>query len=341
MPNAASLPLFVRIRQHGRRRAIVDKDGTHSYDALLRDASRVAASLLEDGRRMDLDEERVAFLITPSYCWVSVLWGIWLAGGIAVPLPLGAPAAELEYLLDDTQAEAIIFDEANETIVRSLAATRSLRAHGCANLLTHTETVLPAITPERRAMILYTSGTTSRPKGVVTTHANITAQVATLVAAWEWSADDRILLCLPLHHVHGIINIVSCAMWSGAICEMLPRFDAKTVWERIASGELTLFMAVPTIYLKLIAEWETSPRERQRILSKGAAKLRLMVSGSAALPVGTLKRWKEITGHTLLERYGMTEMGMALSNSYRGQRIPGSVGTPLPGVEVRLVDERG
>jgi malonyl-CoA/methylmalonyl-CoA synthetase len=203
------------------------------------------------------------------------------------------------------------------------------------------KSALPAISGERRAMILYTSGTTSRPKGVVTTHSNIAAQISTLVDAWEWSADDRILLCLPLHHVHGIINIVSCALWAGAICEMLPRFDASMVWERLASGDLTLFMAVPTIYVKLIAEWEASSPERRRRLSQGAARLRLMVSGSAALPVSTLQRWKEITGHTLLERYGMTEIGMALSNAYRGERIPGSVGKPLPGVEVRLADESG
>ena len=107
-------------------------------------------------------------------------------------------------------------------------------------------------------MILYTSGTTSRPKGVVTTHANITAQITSLVEAWEWSADDRIVLCLPLHHVHGIINVVSCALWSGATCEMLPRFDANAVWERIASGSVTLFMAVPTIYVKLIAAWDAA-----------------------------------------------------------------------------------
>ena len=107
-------------------------------------------------------------------------------------------------------------------------------------------------------MILYTSGTTSRPKGVVNTHANITAQITSLIDAWEWSADDRIVLCLPLHHVHGIINVVACALWAGAVCEMLPRFDANAIWERIASGELTLFMAVPTIYVKLIAAWEAS-----------------------------------------------------------------------------------
>ena len=190
-------------------------------------------------------------------------------------------------------------------------------------------------------MILYTSGTTNRPKGVVTTHANITAQMTSLIEAWEWSAEDRIALFLPLHHVHGIINVVSCALWAGAVCEMMPRFDAHAVWERIASGQTTLLMAVPTIYVRLIAAWEESAGDHRSILRERAARLRLMVSGSAALPVSTLERWREITGHTLLERYGMTEIGMALSNPYRGKRVPGSVGRPLPRVEVRLVNERG
>jgi malonyl-CoA/methylmalonyl-CoA synthetase len=190
-------------------------------------------------------------------------------------------------------------------------------------------------------MILYTSGTSSRPKGVVTTHANIAAQIETLVEAWEWSADDRILLYLPLHHVHGIVNVVSCALWSGATCQMLPRFEENAVWDCIASRSITLFMAVPTIYVKLIAAWDAASPERRAELSQACARLRLMVSGSAALPVGTLRRWKEISGHTLLERYGMTEIGMALSNPLRGERVPGSVGAPLPRVEVQLVGENG
>ena len=122
---------------------------------------------------------------------------------------------------------------------------------------------------------------------------------------------------------------------------MLPRFDANAVWERIAHGGVTLFMAVPTIYVKLIAAWDAASPERRAALSQACAKLRLMVSGSAALPVSTLERWKEISGHTLLERYGMTEIGMALSNPLRGERVPGSVGTPLPSVEVQLVGENG
>ena len=122
---------------------------------------------------------------------------------------------------------------------------------------------------------------------------------------------------------------------------MLPRFDANVVWDRIAGGGLTLFMAVPTVYTKLIAAWEAVFPDRRAELSRACSRLRLMVSGSAALPVSTLERWQQISGHTLLERYGMTEIGMALSNPLRGERVPGSVGTPLPGVEVRLADEHG
>jgi malonyl-CoA/methylmalonyl-CoA synthetase len=190
-------------------------------------------------------------------------------------------------------------------------------------------------------MIVYTSGTTGKPKGAVTTHEGLKSQVTSLVTAWEWAAEDRVLLTLPLHHVHGIVNVLTCALWSGAACEMLPRFDADAVWDHIERGGLTLFMAVPTIYRKLVAAWEAAPAGRQRAMSAACADLRLMVSGSAALPVSLFERWRDISGHTLLERYGMTEIGMGLSNPLHGERLPGSVGGPLPGVEVRLVDENG
>ena len=190
-------------------------------------------------------------------------------------------------------------------------------------------------------MIVYTSGTTGRPKGVVTTHANIGAQISSLVSAWGWMPADRLLLVLPLHHVHGIINGLCSALAVGATCEMQAPFDAERVWDRLASGEITVFTAVPTIYHRLIASWDVAPAPVQRSRSDGARRLRLMMSGSAALPVQTFDRWREITGHTLLERYGMTEIGMALSNPFKGERRAGFVGTPLPDVEVRLVDEEG
>ena len=145
---------------------------------------------------------------------------------------------------------------------------------------------------------------------------------------------------LPLNHVHGLVNVTLCALAAGACCEAPGGFDAESTWSRLASGELTLFMAVPTIYARLIATWAEADEATRARWSAGARQLRLMVSGSAALPVSTLERWREITGHVLLERYGMTELGMVLSNSLT-RRVPGHVGEPLPGVEVRLVDDAG
>jgi len=321
-------------QQNRSNTAIIDTTGLHTYRDLLDDSARIAAALLNG--RADLESERIAFLITPSYPWVATQWGIWRAGGIAVPLPMNSARPELEYILHDTQATTLIADEANATHIDGLAS-HVIRydqiPQGAAGL--------PAIRAHAPAMILYTSGTTSRPKGVVTTHANIAAQVTSLITAWEWTASDRIVLCLPLHHVHGIVNIVCCTLWSGATCNMLPRFNADSIWDLIGSGTLTLFMAVPTVYVKLTAAWESYPEARRAQLTAAARKLRLMVCGSAALPVSTLQRWRELTGHTLLERYGMTEIGMALSNPLHGDRIPGSVGRPLPHVEVQLTNEDG
>jgi malonyl-CoA/methylmalonyl-CoA synthetase len=146
---------------------------------------------------------------------------------------------------------------------------------------------------------------------------------------------------LPLHHVHGIVNVMLCALAAGARCSILARFDPVETWKRLAHDKLTVFMAVPTIYTKLLAEYARTGeavRDRWRI---GAAGLRLCVSGSAALPVSVLESWEKITGQRLLERYGMTEIGMALSNPLLGARVAGHVGTPLPGVEVRVVGEGG
>jgi malonyl-CoA/methylmalonyl-CoA synthetase len=353
------IPLLAQAERHRGRAAIVDAErrdrqaapGSRApeleraftqaltYDELLDASAQIAAALLAGGD--DLGEQRVAFSVTPGFRWVAVLWGIWRAGAIAVPLPLGCPLPEFEYFLSDTGAETLIFDACAKKTVAALPKSRHLRKLDIESAFSAVPATLPKVSASRRAMILYTSGTTSRPKGVVTTHENITAQIAMLVRAWEWRAEDRILLCLPLHHVHGIINVLSCALWSGAVCEMLPRFDAATVWDRIGTGDLTLFMAVPTIYNRLIATWESSSPERQKLLSEASRRLRLMVSGSAALPVTTLERWRQISGHTLLERYGMTEIGMALSNPLHGERVPGSVGRPFPDIAVRLVNEHG
>lgn len=332
-------PLIERIEIHAERLAVTDERGEYSYADLWATARSVASDLL--GNRDDLAEQRVAFLATPGFDYTVTLLGVWAAGGVAVPLCSQHPAAEIEYVLDDTKAEHLLASAEFEDRIRPLAATRTCRYRSISEMLKTQPKSLPNVTPERRAMILYTSGTTSRPKGVVTTHKNITAQIESLIEAWGWSSSDRILLFLPLHHVHGIINVLCCALWAGATCDTIPKFEAETVWDRIAEGKLTLLMAVPTIYVKLIAAWNEADAERQQTCSKAAAEFRLMVSGSAALPVKVLEQWKSITGQTLLERYGMTEIGMALSNPLDGERRPGFVGAPLAGVGIMLADESG
>ncbi|HYR31301.1 MAG TPA: acyl-CoA synthetase [Gemmatimonadales bacterium] len=336
------MPLVARARGHGDRPAIIAREGTFSYRDLVDASANVAQCLLAG--RSDLAEARVAFLAPPGFHYVATQWGIWRAGGIAVPLAVSHPAAELEYVIGDADAEAVVVHPDFTAVIQAVHLPPSTRTVTTDEAVgTAPRSLLPVVAKQRRAMMVYTSGTTGKPKGVVTTHANIAAQVTSLVTAWEWRADDWILLVLPLHHVHGIINVLSCALWAGARCEMLAPFDAAQVWGRIAAGELTLFMAVPTIYGKLITAWDGAAPERRREWSAGCAppRMRLMVSGSAALPVQRLERWREISGHVLLERYGMTEIGMALGNPLHGERRPGFVGTPLPGVEVRLVDDAG
>lgn len=331
-----SLSLVARAHGHDARPALVDAAGTHSYHDLLEASARVAGALLAG--RSDLEESRVAYFISPGFDHIAVQWGIWRAGGIAVPLALSHPNAELDYVIRDAEAEIVLADAGS---VAAIAASAGVRFLATTEALAADAVPLPVIAPGRRAMMVYTSGTTGKPKGVVTTHANLTAQITALIEAWGWTSNDRTLLVLPLHHVHGIVNVVCCALWAGACCDILPKFDAAETWSRIASRNLSLFMAVPTIYSRLIAAWEAADPATRDVMSAGCRAMRLMVSGSAALPVQTLERWREISGHTLLERYGMTEIGMALSNPLHGERRPGSVGVPLPGVRVRLVDDQG
>jgi malonyl-CoA/methylmalonyl-CoA synthetase len=230
----------------------------------------------------------------------------------------------------------------------SKTALEPLATHAASRFVTATDALchepldrLPHIGAQRRAMIVYTSGTTARPKGVVATHAILGAQVGAMIEAWEWRPSDHLLLALPLHHAHGIMNGLLSPLAVSATCEILPAFDAETVWERFGSGEITVFTAVPTIYHRLLAAWDAAAADVRTRWSDGARRMRLMMCGSAALPVQTLERWRDITGQTLLERYGMTETGMILSNPLHGERRPGFVGGPMPGVDVQLVDESG
>jgi malonyl-CoA/methylmalonyl-CoA synthetase len=348
--------MFLLIKQaykYLNNTAIISDGQTYNYKKLLDESESFAAILLNG--EADLKEKRVAFMVESSFEYVKIQWAIWRAGGVAVPLCITYPLASLQYVIEDTGADIVVVSPQFQSIlggfVRDKALTfivldaqhrqqldASLKL--ASSLATNLPTNLPTIKNDRRAMILYTSGTTNLPKGVVTTHRNLEAQIKSLIDAWAYSEKDHTICILPLHHVHGIMNVIGCTLWSGGCVEFLP-FNTEGVFANFLKGETNVFMAVPTIYFKLIAHWESLEIDKQKALSAAMKRFRLMVSGSAALPVSVMEKWENISGHRLLERYGMTEIGMGISNPYIGERRAGHIGQPLKGVKVRLVDDNG
>jgi malonyl-CoA/methylmalonyl-CoA synthetase len=332
------ITLLEKAKQYNNNVAIISNEKEYLYSDLI-DQSDSYARLLLNGDN-DLAEARVAFMIQPGFDYVKVQWAIWKAGGVVVPLCLTHPFPSLQYYIEDTQASIIIVNAIFASLFVDYCKENCIRLIIIEEENTIIETALPTIYLLRPAMILYTSGTTNKPKGVVTTHATIEAQIVSLIDAWQWSSSDRTICVLPLHHVHGIINVVGCSLWSGAICEFLPSFSEATLFNEFSKGAINVFMAVPTIYFKLIAFFEKLPMSEQEKLKNAMKHFRLMVCGSAALPVTVMEKWESISGHRLLERYGMTEIGMGLSNPYHGDRKAGYVGLPLPGVQVMLANEQ-
>ena len=319
--------------------ALIDGGRAHTYREVNDRVARFASGLLAGTG--DLEEARIAFLISASLDYVTALHGVWRAGGIAVPLNVAAAEAELEHCLASTGVARLVVDSAHRERITTLSESLGVEVLSVDQVIAQEIAPLPILAPERRALIVFTSGTTSKPKGVVTTHRNIEAQITTLIEAWAWQAEDVIPLVLPLHHVHGIINVLSCALWAGATVHLMPKLDLETLCAQVAEDTFSVFMAVPTIYVKLIDYVQALDPQQATLICEGFANMRLNVSGSAACPVEVFEAWRDLTGQILLERYGMTEIGMALSNPYRGERRAGSVGLPLPGVSVQLVDESG
>lgn len=255
---------------------------------------------------------------------------------------------ELLHVVEDSDPSLVIIDPAFEQIAPALrdGCSTEIPFMGLNPFSRNDSPSLPSFSTSfsasRRALMIYTSGTTSKPKGCVTTHETIGWQAGSLVKAWKYSSTDHLIHVLPLHHIHGIINGLVACLLSGATVEMHPKFDPKVIWKRWQAQDSTLFFAVPTIYSRLNDYFDSHIRgtAQEPTARAGAHSLRLIVSGSAALPTPIKTKFAEITSQTLLERYGMTEIGMALSCGLEVEkRIDGSVGWPLLGVQVRLTDK--
>jgi malonyl-CoA/methylmalonyl-CoA synthetase len=259
-----------------------------------------------------------------------------LRGGYAFfPINAGYTDSEIEYLVGDAGPKVLVADPARKETLGKLAAARgaafaSLAADGTGSL---TEAARTAAVPEPYpatdkswAALLYTSGTTGKPKGAVLSHGNLEANVRALIEAWRFTEADTILHVLPIFHVHGLFVAGNIAMLTGARLIWRKAFDAADVLSRLK--DCTAFMGVPTLYTRLLGQPGLNP--------EAVKTIRLFVSGSAPLDPVTFQEFRDRTGHAILERYGMTETNMLVSNPYQGERVAGSVGYPLPGVQIRL-----
>ncbi len=294
-------------------------------------ACGVAHQLLERG----LAGQALVIAHEPGLDWVVSFLGALYAGVIAVPVPISAPAPELAYLVADSRAAAAV---ASPSLAPLLPAALPLLSWATDGAQAPTAPDPPR--EEAAGLLLYTSGTTGRPKGAVITHANLSAQTAALREAWQLAPSDQLVHALPLHHLHGVVVALLSALTTPHAVVMLPRFDPAAVLAELATA--TVLMTVPTMGQRLLDYVDQQSAARREELSASARRLRLLTSGSAALPAKLAERWRAFAGVLPLERYGMTEIGMALSNPLDpAARKIGHVGAPLPSVEVRIVDDAG
>lgn len=297
--------------------AVIDADGDHSYDAIWTRALHVA-SFLGDRRG-----KRIALLASPGAAFVSALYGIFQSGAAALVLSPLHPPAESAWFCEDADVDLVL--HTTDQLERARGTKRPLVDLDAVGL---DETNSLNVDDASPALMLYTSGTTGKPKGAVLTHENLATQQALLAEAWGLGSSDILLHALPLHHMHGLcIALLSC-LGAGAAIRMLPSFDAERIFREMSRS--TVFMAVPTMYKKMLDA--NLPED----LLSNARNLRLATSGSAALPVTLAERWREITGTIPLERFGMTEVGVGLSNPLHGERRAGTVGLPLRTVETKI-----
>jgi malonyl-CoA/methylmalonyl-CoA synthetase len=305
-----------------------------TYERLRRRVETFATALRSWGLRPG---ERVALFLANSPDFLVAYLGTHLAGGVVVPVNIQYRQVELRHIFDDAGVRLCLTDRERrpelERVREDLPRLKAVVEAG-EELDTFLDTA-GAYDPEPPhggdlAVIAYTSGTTGRSKGALLLHRNLAANAEAICEAWRWTADDHLLLTLPLFHTHGLMVGAHGTFFAGASTELWREFDAAGVYDALLTGSFTMFFGVPTMYTRLIREAEARD-ERPR-------PLRLYVAGSAALSPNAFEEFERLFGERILERYGMTETGMNLTNPYDGERRPGTVGGPFPGQEARVVD---
>ncbi|UES56909.1 AMP-binding protein [Roseibium aggregatum] len=284
--------------------------------------------------------DRVAVQVEKTPDALMLYLGTIRAGGVFLPLNTAYTPAEIGYFVGDAEPAVFVCDPARADVLAGTAQKASARLYTLDQNGEGSLSVLADQMPtdydnrpredDDLAAILYTSGTTGRSKGAMLTHGNLASNSQTMVKYWQFTEDDVLLHALPIFHTHGLFVATNCLMMAGGSMLFLPKFDLDQVLAALPKA--TAMMGVPTFYTRLLAS--------HRFTRDVAAHMRLFISGSAPLSAEVHKEFRERTGHAILERYGMTETNMNTSNPYDGARRPGTVGFPLPGVGLRVVDAR-
>lgn len=339
MNQAANANLFSRLfdgLDDPRRLAIETQDGAQiSYGDLIARAGQMANVLVARGVKPG---DRVAVQVEKSVANIVLYLATVRAGAVYLPLNTAYTLNELDYFIGDAEPSLVVCDPAKAEGLAPIAAkvkakVETLGPDGKGSLTEAADKASSAFTTVPRenddlAAILYTSGTTGRSKGAMLTHDNLASNSLSLVGYWRFTDKDVLIHALPIYHTHGLFVATNVTLFSRASMIFLPKLDPDLIIKLMTRA--TVLMGVPTFYTRLL--------QNPALSHETTKHMRLFISGSAPLLAETHREWSARTGHAVLERYGMTETNMNTSNPYDGERVPGAVGFPLPGVSVRVTE---
>ena len=317
--------------------AELDDGSVISYEGLFGNAENIASMLMDQGLQTD---DRVVVQVDKSIYAVELYLGVVLAGGIFIPLNTAYTESELDYFLSDATPSILICDPKIESKLTSIAKQSgvkkvfTLASDSSGSLMELAYKQSPGFEGVARskddiASIIYTSGTTGRSKGAMLTHNNLASNASTLVDYWRFDKNDILIHSLPIFHVHGLFVAINVTLMAGSSMIFHNKFNVEEILADMQRA--TVLMGVPTFYVRLLELDGLNPESTQ--------SMRLFVSGSAPMLADTHIEWQERTGHYIIERYGMSETNMNTSNPYDGDRIAGTVGYPLPNVDVIITDQ--